>query len=121
GRGYRFVATVAGDATHATADDGAGAERPGEAFGGREQAMAELRGGLEDAVAGRGRIVFLVGEPGIGKTRTAEELGTIARQRGARVHAGRCYEDDGSPAFWPWVQILRGCIRDVDPRLLASE
>jgi DNA-binding winged helix-turn-helix (wHTH) protein/tetratricopeptide (TPR) repeat protein len=121
GRGYRFVATVAGDVTRVTGDDGAGAERPAEAFVGREQAMAELRAGLDDAFAGRGRIVFLVGEPGIGKTRTAEELGTVARQRGARVHGGRCYEDDGSPAFWPWVQILRGCIRDADPRQLASE
>ena len=34
---------------------------------------------------------------------------------------GRCYEDAGSPAFWPWVQILRACVRDVEPRVLASE
>ncbi len=121
GRGYRFVATIAGDAKRVLSDDGAGGERPAGVFVGREQAMAELRAGLEDGLAGRGRLVFLVGEPGIGKTRTAEELGAIARQCGARVHGGRCYEDDGSPAFWPWVQVLRGCVRDVEPRQLASE
>src|SRR5262245_20656867 len=121
GRGYRFVAALADDARRAQAGDGAAAERPGEIFVGREQAMAELRGALDDACSGRGRLVFLVGEPGIGKTRTAEELAALARQRGARVHGGRCYEDDGSPAFWPWVQILRGCVRDADPRLVASE
>lgn len=123
GRGYRFVAAVA-----ATADDvgaptpgpGAG-ERPAGVFVGREQAMAELREGLEDAFAGRGRLALLVGEPGIGKTRTAEELGALARQRGARVLGGRCYEGDGPPAFWPWVQILRASIRDADPRAVASE
>ena len=121
GRGYRFVASVADDVKRVRADDGAGAERPTGAFVGREQAMAELCAALEDALEGRGRLVFLVGEPGIGKTRTAEELGAIARQRGARVYGGRCYEDDGSPAFWPWVQVLRGCVRDVEPRQLASE
>ena len=119
GRGYRFVASLGDDAKGA--DDGARTERPASVFVGREQAMAELRAALEDALAGRGRLVFLVGEPGIGKTRTAEELGAVARQRGARVHGGRCYEDDGSPAFWPWVQVLRGCIREVEPRQLASE
>ncbi len=36
--------------------------------------MAELRAALEDALSGRGRLVTLVGEPGIGKTRTAQEL-----------------------------------------------
>ena len=35
------------------------------------------------AVAGRGGVVMLVGEPGIGKTRTAQELETYARMRGA--------------------------------------
>jgi DNA-binding winged helix-turn-helix (wHTH) protein/tetratricopeptide (TPR) repeat protein len=121
GRGYRFVAAVAGDTDGVPAADGAAAGRTAGVFVGREQAMAELRAALEGAFAGRGRLVFLVGEPGIGKTRTAEELGALARQRGARVHGGRCYEDDGPPAFWPWVQILRGCVRDVDAHRLASE
>jgi DNA-binding winged helix-turn-helix (wHTH) protein/tetratricopeptide (TPR) repeat protein len=116
GRGYRFVAALAEDAQAA----GDGAEPPAGVFVGREQAMSELRAALEHALAGRGQLVFLVGEPGIGKTRTAEEIGALAKRRGARVHGGRCYEGDGAPAFWPWVQVLRAALRDVEPRLLAE-
>ena len=55
------------------------------------------------------RPVLLAGEPGIGKSRLAEELATRARDRGARVLVGRCWEAGGAPAYWPWVQALRSC------------
>lgn len=65
--------------------------RPADAvFVGREREMAELQTSLEDAYTGRGRLVLLVGEAGIGKTRTAHELGTYARTRHAQVLPGRC-------------------------------
>ena len=48
---------------------------------------------------------MLVGEPGIGKTRTAQELETYARMRGAQVVWGRAHEASGAPAYWPWFQI----------------
>ena len=64
--------------------------------------------GLDDALAGRGRLFLLVGEPGIGKSRLAEELiAPGASARGARVLVGRCWEAGGAPAYWPWVQSLR--------------
>ena len=47
-------------------------------FVGRQREMAELRDALDDAVTGQGRSVMLAGEPGIGKTRTAQELGSHA-------------------------------------------
>jgi predicted ATPase len=47
--------------------------------------MGELRAALEESLAGRGQMVMLVGEPGIGKTRTAQELTTYAETQGARV------------------------------------
>ena len=50
-----------------------------------------------------GRLVTLVGEPGIGKTRTAQELATYAGLRSAQVLWGRCYEEQGMPPYWPWV------------------
>ena len=40
-------------------------------FVGREREIADLTAALDGAIAGRGRLVMLVGEPGIGKTRTA--------------------------------------------------
>jgi MoxR-like ATPase len=48
----------------------------GSAFVGRLQEMDELKSALEDALSRQGRLVMLVGEPGIGKTRTAQESRT---------------------------------------------
>lgn len=76
--------------------------------------MQVLRAGVEDALSGRGRLLLLTGDAGIGKTRTAEEIATYARERGAQVLWGRCVEEEGAPAFWPWVQVLRRAIRALD-------
>ena len=93
----------------------------GGVFVGRQREMGELKACLEDALSGRGRLVTLVGEPGIGKTRTALELATYAGLRQAQVLWGRCYEEQGAPPYWPWVQAIRSYVRDVDPEQLRSE
>jgi len=74
---------------------------------GRERELALLGAGLTAAIAGHGRVVLVSGEPGIGKTRLAEELAADAAAQGVAVRWGRCREGAGTPAFWPWVQILR--------------
>jgi DNA-binding winged helix-turn-helix (wHTH) protein/tetratricopeptide (TPR) repeat protein len=112
GRGYRFVAPVEERAAPAEARAETGL------FVGREAVMQELRAELDEVLAGRGRVAMLAGEPGIGKTRTSEELAREARQRGALVAEARCHEGEGVPAFWPWVQILRALVKDLPgPRL----
>ena len=93
----------------------------GGVFVGRQLEMGELKGCLEDALSGRGRLVTLVGEPGIGKTRTAQELATYAGLRGGQVLWGRCYEEQGAPPYWPWVQAIRSYVRDIDPEQLRSD
>lgn len=90
------------------------------AFVGRESEMQVLRAAVEAALAGRGRCVLLSGEPGIGKTRTAEELANMVRQRGGRVLWGRCYEGEGAPPFWPWVQVLRTGMKSFDSDALRD-
>jgi class 3 adenylate cyclase len=90
-------------------------------FVGREKEMDELRAGLEDSLSGRGRLMMLVGEPGIGKTRTSEEFATYARLRNVQVLWGRCYEGEGAPAYWPWVQIIRSYVHEKEPKELMSE
>jgi hypothetical protein len=90
-------------------------------FVGRESEVDRLREGVEAALAGHGGLAMLVGEPGIGKTRTAQEVATYAAIRGARVLVGRCYEVEGAPAYWPWVQAARGYIEDRDARQVARE
>jgi class 3 adenylate cyclase len=84
-------------------------------FVGRDREFEQMREGVDAALAGSGRLQLLVGEPGIGKTRAAQELGTYARVRGARVYWGRCREDEGAPAYWPWVQSIRELVRETDP------
>ena len=69
----------------------------GRIFVGRHREMVELTAALNDALTGHGRMVVLAGEPGIGKTRTAEELAVLAETRGAQVLWGRCYEEQGRP------------------------
>ena len=93
----------------------------GGVFVGRQRKMGELKASLEEALSGRGRLVTLVGEPGIGKTRTAQELATYAGLRGGQVLWGRCYEEQGAPPYWPWVQAIRSYVRDIDPEQLRSE
>jgi tetratricopeptide (TPR) repeat protein len=83
-------------------------------FVGREAELERLRTAADEAFAGRGSVVMLVGEPGIGKTRTAQELHTYARMRGAEVLWGRAHESSGAPPYWPWVQIARAH-RDLVP------
>ena len=129
-RGYRFVAKVQPTAvsrpgavisdqlavSSTSKPETTDHAQPG--FVGREREMHVLTAALGAAVAGHGRMVMLVGEPGIGKTRTAEELAAIARERDAQILVGRCYEGDGAPAFWPWVQIVRGYLRERDAAAL---
>jgi len=79
---------------------------------GRAPEMKVLTGALDDALAGSGALVLLAGEPGIGKSRLLEELEDRARDRGARVLWGRCWEAGGAPPYWPWLQIIPA-LRDV--------
>ena len=87
----------------------------GETLLGREREMAALRAALASASRGRGRLVLLSGEAGIGKTRLADAFAVEARDQGARVAWGRCWEAGGAPVYWPWVQAVRSLIRDLEP------
>jgi DNA-binding SARP family transcriptional activator len=104
------------------------AEAPAEAgeaargaFVGREEELEELLQGFADAVAARGRLFLLVGEPGIGKSRLADEVLRHARAHGAEALAGRCWEGGGAPAYWPWVQSIREYVRRADSDALRLQ
>ena len=85
--------------------------RPGRAAAspleGRTEELELLEAGLEDALAGRGRLFVVVGDAGTGKTRLADELASSAKQRGTRILWGRGWAGGGAPAYWPWTQALR--------------
>ena len=103
------------------AEPGPAAETARGAFVGREAELAELLSGLDSAIAGRGHLFLLVGEPGIGKSRLAEELIAAARVRDALVLVGRCWEAGGAPVYWPWVQSLGAYVRASNAAVLRKE
>jgi class 3 adenylate cyclase/tetratricopeptide (TPR) repeat protein len=63
--------------------------------------------------------LWLLGEPGIGKTRLATEVALRAHAGGALVLFGRCDEDVGAP-FQPVIQALRWYIGHVEDDQLAA-
>jgi DNA-binding CsgD family transcriptional regulator len=92
-------------------DSGVSIRRLGDIFVGRDEVVAELVRALEATLEGRGRLVTLVGEPGIGKTRTARHVELVARERGCDVLWARCYEEGGAPPFWIWIQTIRAYVQ----------
>ena len=81
---------------------------------GRGPELELLDGALSDAFAGRGGLVAVTGEPGIGKTALARAFVDIAAARGAAWAWGTCWDGGGAPAYWPWVQIARALARRED-------
>ena len=74
---------------------------------GRDRELGVLLGCLDEAERGRANLVVCVGEPGIGKTRLAEELTARARERGILAAWGRAAATDSAPPYWPWREVLR--------------
>jgi DNA-binding CsgD family transcriptional regulator/tetratricopeptide (TPR) repeat protein len=93
----------------------------GQIFVGREREMAGLRAAMDAAMDGHGQVVMLAGEPGIGKTRTAQELASYAESSGAQVWWGSCHEQQGAPPYWLWVQPIRSYIQRTDADSLVSQ
>jgi predicted ATPase len=92
-----------------------------ETFVGRRTEMAELMAALKNALSCRGRLVMLMGEPGIGKTRTVQELAARAQASGCLVLWGNCYEGQGASPYWPWIQIIRSYVQAHDADQLCSQ
>src|SRR5262249_23585640 len=75
----------------------------------RDTEMGELTKHLDEAIAGRGSLVLISGEPGIGKTHLTTALLEAARLRGAFAVTGHCYEMEGSLPYVPFIEQLEHC------------
>ena len=82
-------------------------------FVGREAERADLRRLLDQSIRGQGALVMIGGEPGVGKTRLAEELLLEARQRGVLSLTGHCNEMEGASPYIPFVEMLEATARIV--------
>jgi class 3 adenylate cyclase len=90
-------------------------------FVGRAEELGTLKAAVDAALGGRGSLVLVGGEPGIGKTRLVEEAGVYAKLRGARVLVGRCFEEEAALPYLPFVEALRQYVADRPPEALARE
>ena len=90
---------------------GRGVAAAGGLFVGRDRELGVLRRAMQRASHGAGGVALVAGEPGVGKTRLVEEA--VAGCDGTVVWA-TCAQG-GAPAYWPWVQLLRGCVGPDGP------
>ena len=73
-------------------------------FVGREAERAELRRLVTQVKGGTGGLVMIGGEPGVGKTRLAEELAVRCEREGFQTFTGHCYEMAGAAPYIPIVE-----------------
>jgi class 3 adenylate cyclase len=84
---------------------------------GREDEVTRLRAAAEELAAGRGQVLLLVGEPGIGKSRLLLELRSLLPDDVTWLE-GHCLSYGGLPS-WPFAEILRAWlgVEDRDPEV----
>lgn len=87
---------------------------------GRARELAELTDAFEHARASRGGVHLILGDPGVGKTRLAAALADHAVTRGASVVWTRGW-GRASPAYWPWVEVVRSLSLQIDGARLRRE
>jgi DNA-binding CsgD family transcriptional regulator len=75
---------------------------------GREREREVLRAELFAAGSGRGRLVLLGGEAGIGKSTLAQDLVGTTAGHTTRVLAGHCYDLTNTPPYGPWLDLFQG-------------
>ncbi len=106
-RGYRFIAEVHESKPATPLQPGSRSRRM---MVGRDDELAAMLRGLDDAAAGRGGLFLISGEPGVGKTRLADEVATAAEGRHITVLVGHCSEHEEAVPYLPFVEILEGYI-----------
>ncbi len=88
---------------------------------GRQMEMSQLRELWQHSCEGHGHLVLLSGEPGIGKTRLANEMMVYAQLSGAVVWRGGCYEYEASTPYLPFVEALRAWVHHQPAEVLRTQ
>lgn len=85
---------------------------------GREKELAVLESRVDSAVKGKGGLIFLKGEAGMGKTRLLSELRSYCDAAGINFLQGRCYS--ASFPYSPWTEAINDCVRRTDAQTLRT-
>ena len=98
-------------------------ERGLTSFVGRQEEMKALEEAYERAQEGRGAVIGIVAEPGVGKSRICHEFAELCRTRGVEVYEAQAQAHGEAIPFLPVLQMLRGYfgIEDRDPERVARE
>jgi tetratricopeptide (TPR) repeat protein/transcriptional regulator with XRE-family HTH domain len=83
----------------------------------REQEIDRLRATVGEVASGAGRLILLSGEPGVGKTRLAQEITVICRARNMQFIAGRGYQPLQTVAYYPWLEVIERVVTLARGRL----
>jgi DNA-binding winged helix-turn-helix (wHTH) protein/predicted ATPase len=114
-RGYRFVAKVLSSPAPSPGPSPSVVDRPPTTtLVGREPELSQLQGWLASASEGERQIVFVTGEPGIGKTTIVEAfLRQAASEVPLRIGRGQCVDHYGAgEAYLPILDALSRLCRD---------
>jgi DNA-binding winged helix-turn-helix (wHTH) protein/tetratricopeptide (TPR) repeat protein len=104
-RGYRFIAPISDVSTESTIS----LEPDSGKLVGRNAELGRLSESLQMALSGRRQIVFVTGEPGIGKTALVDEFQrrVVPDTIGVRIARGQCVEGyGGQEAYYPLLEAL---------------
>src|SRR5271165_4484681 len=123
-RGYQFIASVTDDSCKTNLE----ADSPASRLVGRNTELDQLRGSLRRALHGERQLVFVTGEPGIGKTALVDafEHQAAADTPALRIARGQCVEGyGGQEPYYPMLealgQLCRGSAADSVVQVLAAQ
>jgi class 3 adenylate cyclase/tetratricopeptide (TPR) repeat protein len=87
----------------------------------RDAERANLRRAVDEALAGRGGLVLVAGEAGVGKSRLVAEVAREAEARGMRALTGHCVESEGAAPYLPFVEMIEQAVRNPrNPQVLQN-
>jgi len=85
----------------------------------REKELSILKNLHSKTLEGKGQVLLIAGEAGIGKTRLVSEFGQYAHASGSVFACGTSYEQEAIPPYAPWVDVLRSVINETRREVLA--
>ena len=84
--------------------------------------LKQLQSAFDGAMSGQGALMMVMGEPGIGKTASREQLATYVTLRGGRTLVGHCYEEGSlSLPYLAFVEAMRSYVSGQGGRRLRKE
>jgi DNA-binding CsgD family transcriptional regulator/tetratricopeptide (TPR) repeat protein len=86
----------------------------------RQPELERILASLEGVAAGRGQLVLLEGEPGVGKTRLAREVLARARTVGMHGYLGRCFDQYTAVPFFPFAELFAAILAEAPAALQAE-